>query len=76
MDAISTLAKELSSSIDEIVDAIDGINSNIGNATERISDISDKTTEIVKATTLSDDLLDKNTKDSEKLNSIIHKFSY
>lgn len=76
MDAISSLAKELSSSIDEIVDAIDGINSNIGNATERISDISDKTTEIVKATTLSDDLLDKNTKDSEKLNSIIHKFSY
>ncbi|MBR5179299.1 MAG: hypothetical protein IKW90_10940 [Lachnospiraceae bacterium] len=76
MNAISHLAKDLSVSIDEIVIAIDGINNNIGNATERISDISDKTTDIVKATTLSDDLLDKNTKDSEKLNSIIHKFSY
>ena len=76
MDTISSLAKELSVSIDEIVTSIDGINESIGNATERISDISNKTTDIVKATTLSDDLLLENTKDSEKLNSIVHKFSY
>lgn len=76
MDIISSLAKELSSSIDEIVYSIDGINNNIGNANDRISAISDKNTDIVKATNLSDNLLLENTKDSEKLNTIVHKFKY
>lgn len=76
MDIISSLAKELSVSIDEIVYSIDGINNNIGNANDRISAIAGKNAEIVKATNLSDDLLLENTKDSEKLNTIVHKFKY
>lgn len=76
MDIISSLAKELSVSIDEIVYSIDGINNNIGNANDRISAIAGKNADIVKATNLSDDLLLENTKDSEKLNTIVHKFKY
>ncbi len=76
MDIISSLAKELSVSIDEIVYSIDGINNNIGNANDRISAIAGKNADIVKATNLSDNLLLENTKDSEKLNTIVHKFKY
>ena len=76
MDIISSLTKELSVFIDEIVYSIDGINNNIGNANDRISAIAGKNADIVKATNLSDDLLLENTKDSEKLNTIVHKFKY
>lgn len=76
MDTISRLTSELSFSISEIVSSIDGINSQVENATNRIADIAGKNVEIVKATTLSDDLLVDNTKDSERLNSIVKKFKH
>jgi methyl-accepting chemotaxis protein len=74
MSSINELAHELHASIQEIVGSIEGINHNIFTANANITDISGTNDSIVKATTLSDRLLDDNMKGFNKLNEIIHKF--
>ncbi|MBR4782239.1 MAG: methyl-accepting chemotaxis protein [Lachnospiraceae bacterium] len=74
MSSINILAQELHASIQEIVGSIEGINSNITLANSKITDISGTNDSIVKATTLSDHLLEDNMKGFTQLNNIIHKF--
>ncbi|MCR4992784.1 MAG: methyl-accepting chemotaxis protein [Lachnospiraceae bacterium] len=74
MSSINELAHELHASIQEIVGSIESINHNIFTANANITDISGTNDSIVKATTLSDRLLDDNMKGFNKLNEIIHKF--
>ena len=74
MSSINELAHELHAYIQEIVGSIEGINHNIFTANANITDISGTNDSIVKATTLSDRLLDDNMKGFNKLNEIIHKF--
>jgi len=74
MSSINVLAQELNTSIQEIVVSIDGINTNISTANSKINDISGTNDSIVKATTLSDRLLEDNMRGFAKLNEIIRKF--
>ena len=74
MSSINVLAQELNTSIQEIVVSIDGINTNINTANTKINDISGTNDSIVKATTLSDRLLEDNMRGFTKLNEIIRKF--
>ena len=74
MSSINELAHELHTSINEIVGSIEGINHNIFTANTNITDISGTNDSIVKATTLSDRLLEDNMKGFAQLNEIIGKF--
>ncbi len=74
METISKSSIDLSESIKDIVVAINGINTTIAEATAGISDISEKTNDMVASTTRTNDMIEDNLSDSVKLRELVSRF--
>jgi len=74
MATISTSSIDLSESIKDIVLAINGINTTIAEATSGISDISEKTNDMVASTTRTNAMIEDNLADSVKLRELVSRF--
>ncbi|MCR5828924.1 MAG: methyl-accepting chemotaxis protein [Lachnospiraceae bacterium] len=74
MSTISKSSTELSEAIKDIVLAINGINTTIAEATTGISDISEKTNDMVSSTTRTNDMIEDNLADAVKLRDLVSKF--
>ncbi|MCR4721874.1 MAG: hypothetical protein K5655_09125 [Lachnospiraceae bacterium] len=74
METISKSSIDLSESIKDIVVAINGINTTIAEATAGISDISEKTNDMVASTTKTNEMIEDNLSDSVKLRELVSRF--
>lgn len=74
MATISKSSNDLSASISDIVLAINGINTTIAEATAGISDISEKTNDMVSSTTQTNTMIEDNLTDAVKLRELVAKF--
>ncbi|MCR5430933.1 MAG: methyl-accepting chemotaxis protein [Lachnospiraceae bacterium] len=74
MSTISTSSIDLSDSIKDIVVAINGINTTIAEATAGISDISEKTNDMVASTTQTNNMIEDNLADAVKLRDLVSRF--
>ena len=74
MSTISKSSNELSEAIKDIVIAINGINTTIAEATQGISDISEKTNDMVSSTTRTSDMIENNLSDAVRLRELVSRF--
>ncbi|MCR5521699.1 MAG: methyl-accepting chemotaxis protein [Lachnospiraceae bacterium] len=74
MSTISKSSNELSEAIKDIVLAINGINTTIAEATAGISDISEKTNDMVSSTTRTNSMIEDNLSDAIRLRELVAKF--
>lgn len=69
-DSISELEKSTS----HIADAISGINSTVGEASIGVSDIAEKTSDIVELTVLTNQMVNESVECAKNLNDIVEVF--
>ena len=74
MSTISKSSNELSEAIKDIVIAINGINTTIAEATQGISDISEKTNDMVSSTTRTSGMIENNLSDAVRLRELVSRF--
>ena len=74
MSTISSSSIELSEAIKDIVLAINGINTTIAEATTGISDISEKTNDMVASTTRTSDMIEDNLSNAVRLRDLVSRF--
>ena len=74
MSTISKSSNELSEGIKDIVIAINGINTTIAEATQGISDISEKTNDMVSSTTRTSSMIENNLSDAVRLRELVSRF--
>ena len=74
MSTISKSSNELSEAITDIVVAINGINTTIAEATQGISDISEKTNDMVSSTTRTSSMIENNLSDAVRLRELVSRF--
>ena len=74
MSTISKSSNELSEAITDIVVAINGINTTIAEATAGISDISEKTNDMVSSTTRTSSMIENNLSDAVRLRELVSRF--
>ncbi|MBR5369349.1 MAG: methyl-accepting chemotaxis protein [Lachnospiraceae bacterium] len=74
MSTISKSSNELSEGIKDIVIAINGINTTIAEATQGISDISEKTNDMVSSTTRTSSMIENNLSDAVRLRDLVSRF--
>ncbi|MCR5368502.1 methyl-accepting chemotaxis protein [Eubacterium sp.] len=74
MSTISTSSIELSEAIKDIVVAVNGINTTISEATAGISDISEKTNDMVSSTSRTNSMIEENLEDAVRLRELVSKF--
>ena len=74
MSTISKSSIELSEAIKDIVLAINGINTTIAEATAGISDISEKTNDMVSSTTRTNSMIEDNLSDAVRLRELVARF--
>ena len=74
MSTISKSSNELSEAIKDIVIAINGINTTIAEATQGISDISEKTNDMVSSTTRTSSMIENNLSDAVRLRELVSRF--
>jgi len=74
MSDIKTRIQGLTTTIDDIKAAISGINETMGDAANGVTDVAQRTSDVVRLTEHTNDLVDQSTTYSEELRQIVEKF--
>ena len=75
MTTINDAVTGLKSSIDEVSDSIHGINTTIGESANGVTDIAQKTTDIVSLTSETDQIADKSVEFASEMKEIVKRFT-
>ena len=74
MSDIKNRIQGLTTTIDDIKAAISGINETMGDAANGVTDVAQRTSDVVRLTEHTNDLVDQSTTYSEELRQIVEKF--